>query len=591
MHYICANKGETVLGKKAILGASVMLMMIGCSESGLDGNATRQDSQSGFGNNIPQPQSQSLSLAEDTTLRIQLAATDADGDTLTYSVLTPPAQGMLEGTAPTLTYHPHTDYNGEDRFTFRVNDGQIDSPTVSISLHITPTNDAPDTQPDSATTDEDTPVTIDVLANDSDRDVDDHIHISSVTTPSHGAATIQEDQILYTPAQDYHGADTFSYITSDGNGGETPSEVNVTVIAVNDIPIANPQSLTLAEDSTKAITLTASDVDSATDGDLLSYRIVTPPTHGTLEGTAPDLIYHPAVDYNGEDSFTFTANDGQVDAPITTVSLTMTPVNDAPDTLPDSASTEEDHSVTIDVLANDSDRDRGDSLHIASVTTPSHGTATMANGQILYTPAQDYHGADHFNYVASDGNGAETPAEVNVTVISVNDAPVARAGEDATIVQSETVTIDGSSSYDVDGDSLSYLWEREGEELSSTASFVYEGRGVGRFTFTLTVTDPQGASSSDTVTIEVTAPHNETPTQYNSTFVEQRPPLSISSGIAMDADIRQLKAEADDLIQEAEALIADKHLTLEVTPLSDTQKAAITRRKAQIEQEVQNHGN
>jgi uncharacterized Zn-binding protein involved in type VI secretion len=247
--------------------------------------------------------------------------------------------------------------------------------------------------------------------------------------------------------------------------------------------------------------------------------------------------------------------------------------------------------VSIDVLANDSDRDVGDNIHIASVTMPAHGTATIQGGQILYSPAQDYHGADQFSYIASDGNGGETPAEVNLTVISVNDVPVARAGEDMVIVQSETVTVDGSSSYDADGDSLTYLWAEDGEEVSSSATFSYEGKEVGSFTLTLTVTDPEGASSSDTVTIEVTEPQNETPTQYSTTFVPQRPLISISSGHAMEQDIDQVKSEADTLIEEAEALIADKHLTLEVTPLSDAQKAAITRRKAHIEQEVQNHGN
>ncbi len=567
--------------------AVMLVVLVGCSGKGADSNETRQESETGFGNNIPVSQAQSLTLAEDDSIDILLAATDADEDNLTYGVTALPTHGTLEGTAPDLVYHPKPDYNGADQFSFTSNDGQVDSPAVAISLTVTPVNDAPDTQPDSASTDEDTAVMIDVLANDSDRDIGDSIHIASATTPAHGSTTIQNGQIRYMPAQDYHGADHFSYICSDGNGGETAAEVNVTVISVNDLPVSNPQSLTLAEDTTQAITLTASDVD----GDMLSYHIVAQPTHGTLEGTAPDLVYHPKPDYNGADQFSFTSNDGQVDSPAVAISLTVTPVNDAPDTQPDSASTDEDTVVMIDVLANDSDRDVGDSIHIASATTPAHGSTTIQNGQIRYMPAQDYHGADHFSYICSDGNGGETAAEVNVTVISVNDVPVARAGDDMVIVQSETVTVDGRSSFDVDGDSLLYLWTQAGVEVSSAATFSYEGKEVGSFTFTLKVTDPEGASSSDTVMIEVTEPQNETPTEYRSTFVPQRPLISTPSGIAMDADIAQIKAEGDTLIEEAEALIADKHFTLDVTPLSDAQKDAITRRKAQLEQEVQNHGN
>src|SRR5207247_1839259 len=110
---------------------------------------------------------------------------------------------------------------------------------------------------------------------------------------------------------------------SDGTA-TTTSDLILTV--GNQTPVANAQSVSTAEDTAKAITLTGSDVD----GDPITFAVVTAPIHGTLTGTAPNLTYTPVLNYNGADSFTFKVNDGTVDSPTATVSITVTPVNDPP---------------------------------------------------------------------------------------------------------------------------------------------------------------------------------------------------------------------------------------------------------------------
>ena len=107
--------------------------------------------------------------------------------------------------------------------------------------------------------------------------------------------------------------------------------VSITVNAVNDAPVADDQAVTTDEDTAAAITLTASDVD----GDTLTYGVVTGPSNGTLSGTAPNLSYTPSADYHGADSFTFKANDTLLDSNVATVTITVTPVNDAPVADPD----------------------------------------------------------------------------------------------------------------------------------------------------------------------------------------------------------------------------------------------------------------
>jgi len=132
---------------------------------------------------------------------------------------------------------------------------------------------------------------------------------------------------------------------------------------VNDTPIANSQSVTTAEDVAKLISLTGSDVD----GDALTYTIVVAPAHGTLSGAAPNLTYTPTLNYSGPDGLTFKVNDGTVDSNVATVSITATPVNDAPVANDQNVTTAEDVAKTIALTASDVD---GDALTYSSLLLP-----------------------------------------------------------------------------------------------------------------------------------------------------------------------------------------------------------------------------
>src|SRR5205823_1711289 len=176
-----------------------------------------------------------------------------------------------------------------------------------------------------------------------------------VSAPAHGSLTLNANgSFSYMPAANYNGSDSFTYKANDGALNSNVATVAITINAVNDPPVANAQSVTTAEDTAKAIVLTASDVE----GDTLTYSIVSGPSHGSLSGTAPNVTYTPAANYNGADSFTFKANDGAVDSAAATVSITVTAVNDAPVAANDAYSTNEDTALNVaaaGVLANDSD--------------------------------------------------------------------------------------------------------------------------------------------------------------------------------------------------------------------------------------------
>jgi hypothetical protein len=187
--------------------------------------------------------------------------------------------------------------------------------------------------------------------------------------------------------------------------------VTLTVNAVNDAPVAVAQARSLAEDATRAIVLTGTDVD----GDPLTFTIVSPPTRGVLIGTAPNVTYGPAPNYNGPDSFTFRVNDGLANSAVGTVSLTVTPVNDAPVAQTGSFTTRPVTPYSGFVVATDVD---GNPLTYSITTSPTKGTLTLnpATGAFTYTPLAGRTGADFFRFRATDGTLNSASTRVNIVI-------------------------------------------------------------------------------------------------------------------------------------------------------------------------------
>ena len=371
----------------------------------------------------PVANGQSVSTNEDQSTAITLTGSDVEGEALTFTVLTQPTHGTLSGTVPNLSYAPAGNYNGSDSFTFKVNDAGADSDPATVSITINPVNDAPTANGQSATTNEDTPVAIVLSGSDVETSVG-ALHFN-VTGPVYGTLTGVAPNLTYTPNANYNGGDSFAFTVTDTGDGTSPAltsapaTVTITVNALNDAPVASNQAVVVAEDSSIGITLSATDVDSGS----LPYSIVgTGPTHGGLSGTAPNVTYTPAGNYNGADSFTFKANDGFADSNTATVSITVSPVNDPPVANADTVSTPvvAGGTIAISVLANDTDVDNANTtLTVGAITTaPSHGSAVIsADGKTInYTAGTTFAGTDTFQYTAADPNGAvSAPASVTLT--------------------------------------------------------------------------------------------------------------------------------------------------------------------------------
>ena len=383
----------------------------------------------------PVARNDAVTTAEDTAIVIRVLGndTDADGDTLSVTAVSTTSNGSvaITGAGTTVTYTPNANFHGSDSFTYVVSDGNGDTDTGTVDVTVTPVNDPPaatvNDPPvatnDTATTAEDTPVDIDVVANDTDVE-GDTLRVSAVGTPSQGTAIIKAGsttEVTYTPNANFHGSDSFTYVVSDGNGGTDTGTVDVTVTAVNDPPVATNDTATTAEDT--AIVMRVLDNDTDVEGDTLSVTAVSTTSNGTAaitdDGTT--VSYTPNANFHGSDSFTYVVSDGNGGTDTGTVNVTVTAVNDPPVATNDTASTAEDTAIDIDVVANDTDVE-GDTLRVSAVGTPSQGIAIIKAGSattVTYTPDANFHGSDSFTYVVSDGNGGTDTGTANVTIEDV----------------------------------------------------------------------------------------------------------------------------------------------------------------------------
>lgn len=267
-------------------------------------------------------------------------------------------------------------------------------------------------------------------------------------------------------------------------------------------PTAGDDTASTQEDSSVSIAVLGNDTDP--EGQIVSLVSASQPSHGTVSVDTANgsVTYVPTADFHGSDTFTYIITDGNGGIDSAVVTITVVGVNDLPVADADSATTDEDSTVVIDILAGDVDVD-GDSLAITSVTSPSNGSVTIQNGAAVYSPNANFFGTDAFTYIISDGQGGTASASVSITVNSVQDAPVARAGLDQTAAEASVVVFDGTSSSDVDGDSLSWQWNF-GDGVTASGSVVSHAfADNGLYTVILIVSDGQGNSTTDTLEVAV----------------------------------------------------------------------------------------
>ncbi|MBI5697546.1 MAG: tandem-95 repeat protein, partial [Thaumarchaeota archaeon] len=285
----------------------------------------------------------------------------------------------------------------------------------------TPVLDAKD---DTTQTNEDTSKVINVMSNDVYIGLVVNPSVSSVTQPSHGQAIKNGNSITYVPDANFFGSDSFRYTLSNGLLSDTAT-VFVTINSVNDLPQAANDFATINEDTIATVSVLSNDSDTA-DGDALAINSATQGSNGSTSIAGNTVRYTPNVNFNGADNFNYTIQDGRGGTVSATVFVTINAVNDNPIAVEDSIITDEDNSVAISVLGNDSDPD-GNSLVINSVTQGSNGQAMInSDHTITYTPNADFNGMDSISYTISDGNGGQDTSSVTITINPVADLTITK---------------------------------------------------------------------------------------------------------------------------------------------------------------------
>ncbi|WP_444812709.1 tandem-95 repeat protein [Vibrio hyugaensis] len=473
--------------------------------------------------------------------------------------------GELEG----LEFIPSVDFNGDVTLTVNATSTDVDTGTTAtatqdVTIHISPTNDAPEVTGDiSAVTAEDNSITLtqeQLLEHAVDIDGDDLSAINLSTNDENATVEMNEDgSFTITPSENFYGDIEFSYDVTDGEE-VVAAGLDLTVTPVNDAPEPQDQAFTVGEDG--ILTFTDADLlTGATDveGDNLTIEGVT---YTGADGVLTDngdgtYSFAPNENFNGDVNFTFDVSDG-TDTNSANIDVSVTPENDPPVAGSTSYTVHEDNSITISdeqLLANSSDIE-GD-VAISSVSYSGNDGVLEINGDGTYTfsPNENFTGDVSLDVVVVDEDGAVDTTTAGITVLEVNDPPIAGATS-YTIGEDEVITISAeqllANSSDIEGevalDSVSYSGS-EGiftDNGDGTFSFAPNQNFNGEVNLDVVVVDEDGATASTTANIDV-LPINDAPVSGDLAY-------SVDEDNSITLSQEQLLAQASDV--EGDALTA-----------------------------------
>ncbi|MBM4910144.1 tandem-95 repeat protein, partial [Vibrio parahaemolyticus] len=505
----------------------------------------------------------------------------------------------------TVTYTPDDNYVGKDTFTYVVTSGGV-SESTTVTVNVTPVNDAPVAKDDIATTQEDTAVTIDVLPNDTDID-GDTLRIDSASVPSdQGTVEIVDGKLVFTPAENFNGHAEITYTVTDGELTDE-AKVTVTVNPVNDVPTIKVDAVeSITEDAvstdTVLATLTVRDTDTPEDQLTVSLEnnsngyFVLVGDEVKLTQAGVDAVNNDELNLK-DLTISASVSDGVNPTANGSDSLIVNRVNDAPtveNAIADQVLSEDFDAYTIDL--NEVFKDSDSSLEF-SVSGNNSIQISIVSGIATITPTADWNGSETLTFTATDPSGESISQTVNFTV-----APVADIVADKATVVEDTPTIIkvlGNDTFEGDGKVVS-LDANSGPANGSVSvnpdgSVTYTPNdnyhGIDSFTYIVT---SGGVSESTTVYVDVT-PENDAPVAKDDTAItDEDTPVTIDV-LPNDTDVDgdKLSIESASVPKEqgtvevvngklvftpAENFNGDAEITYTVTDgqLTDEAKVAVT---------------
>ncbi|EHK5087315.1 tandem-95 repeat protein, partial [Vibrio alginolyticus] len=435
------------------------------------------------------------------------------------------------------TISPTADWNGSENLTFTATDPSGESVSQTVNFTVAPVADI---VADNATVVEDTPTIIKVLGNDTFEGNDKVVSLDTNNGPANGTVSVNPDgSVTYTPNDNYHGADSFTYIVTSGGVSESTT-VNVDVTPVNDAPVAKDDTAVTDEDTPVTIDVLPNDTDI--DGDTLSIQSASVPSEqGTVEIVDGKLVFTPAENFNGDAEITYTITDGAL-TDQATVNVTVNAVNDAPvveSSIADQALAEDFTPYSIDLNTAFSDVDNVDGELTFSVSGNSNIQVAIVNGIATFTPTADWNGSEALTFTATDPSGESVSQTVNFTVAPVADI----VADKATVVEDTPTIIKVLGNDTFEGDDKVVSLDTNNGPANGTVSVNPDGsvtytpndnyHGADSFTYIVT---SGGVSESTTVNVDVT-PVNDAPVAKDDTAVtDEDTPVTIDV-LPNDTDI------------------------------------------------------
>ncbi|MCC2606356.1 Ig-like domain-containing protein [Planctobacterium marinum] len=375
------------------------------------------------------------SVFQNDEYRFTPTATDAEGDTLVFSIANRPAWAAFNTRTGTLRGTPVAANVGSyANVVIIVSDGQNSSSLESFTITVVARNNVP--------TISGSPRTAITQGNDysftpTATDIDgDSLTFSATGLPNWLSVNSATGALTGTPdLEDVGTTGSIILTVSDGTDSASLNAFTVTVTEANAVPVASNSSVTLDEDASVAITPAVSDGD----GDALSFVVITDVQNGELNETASGWTYTPAANFNGSDSFVYQASDGESNSEQATISITVNSVNDRPVAVADSIVLEQNDAgiYLLDVLANDTDVDiatAGDALTLQGVQA-DFGNVSIVNNQIQFEPGLSFIGDVDLQYAIRDNARRSAQARVNLTINGVAGIgqPVLTVPDDLTV--------------------------------------------------------------------------------------------------------------------------------------------------------------
>ncbi|MDB2562105.1 Ig-like domain-containing protein [Sulfurimonas sp.] len=476
-------------------------------------------------NDAPDANNTSVGVTEDIAKNIDVTGLISDvdaGDSIaSIAVTTQPTNGTISGTDGNFTYTPTANYFGSDSFVYTATDSNSATDTGTVTITVAAVNDAPTAVADTATTAEETPITIVVKTNDVDIDSAE-LNVTAVSTSADANATFVGGSIVYTPVTDFVGTDTFEYTISDGFL-ESNATVTVTVTNVNDIPVAGTFTAptTAPEDSLYTFDANATDGDSGTS---FTYTLANNPSWMSISGSTVSGTPEN-TDVGTTTGVQVLVSDGVITSPVVikTFDITVTNTNDAPVAQDASIAVVMDNNYTGTLSA--SDVDVGDTLTYSVVSNGSNGTLTITDsstGAFTYEPTTSYEGNDTITFKATDANSTDSNTATLSIVVADRLINITANTDAATVAEDNNLTIDvlanDTATYDDDGSvasgsvisAVSTANDGNVTIVSNELKYVPDANFNGTETLTYTAKALDGSENNATVTITVSAVNDVT---------------------------------------------------------------------------------